>query len=88
MVTVTKHVAACIACQQQMYQAISPTGLLQPLLIPKTIWDDISMDFITGLSRSNGFDAILIMVDRLSKYAHFISLKHPFSAQIMVELFA
>ncbi|RDY04290.1 Alpha-N-acetylglucosaminidase, partial [Mucuna pruriens] len=63
------------------YQAVSLVGLLQPLPIPKAIWEDISMNFITGLPRSKGFDAILVIVDCLSKYAHFLLLKHLFSTK-------
>jgi len=43
------------------------------------IWDDISVDFITSLPKSKGYDAIFVVVDRLSKYGHFILLKHPYT---------
>ncbi|KAL8445758.1 hypothetical protein Emed_005387 [Eimeria media] len=65
-----------------------PAGLLHSLAIPANRWDSISMDFITGLPMtSNGNDAILVVVDRLSKMAHFIPLPVTATAQDVATLF-
>jgi hypothetical protein len=58
---------------------MSPTGLLQPLFVPDWKWDDISMDFITGLPTTpKGNDSIWVIVDRLTKSAHFLPVKNAF----------
>ncbi|WVZ17565.1 hypothetical protein V8G54_010547 [Vigna mungo] len=82
-----KFVQHCSICQQAKYAAVQPAGLLQPLPIPSQIWEDISMDFITGLPVSKGFTVILVIVDRLSKYAHFQPLKADYTSTQVADLF-
>ena len=60
-------------CQRHKYDSITPIELMQPLPVPHQIWDDVSMNFIEGLPKSKGCYNILVVIDRLSKYAHFIS---------------
>ncbi|XP_022154744.1 uncharacterized protein LOC111021922 [Momordica charantia] len=81
------YVEQCHTCQKNKNLVVAPTGLLQPLAIPDRIWEDISMDFIEGLPKSLGQDSIYVIVDRLSKYAHFIPLKHPFTAKTVAAVF-
>lgn len=84
---IKKYVEECLICQSNKSMAISPIGLLQPLEVPMRIWEEITMDFIEGLPRSEGCDAILVVVDRLSKYGHFLALKHPFTAKTVAAKF-
>ncbi|GJZ05333.1 retrotransposon-related protein [Tanacetum coccineum] len=65
----------------------SVIGLLQPLPIPTQIWHDISIYFVDALPMSQGKSTILVLVDRLSKYAHFIPVTHPYTAKTIAQLF-
>jgi len=85
---VQDYVKKCDVCQRQKYLAMSLTGLLQPLNVPNQVWEDVSLDFVTGLPRSKGYEAILVVVYRLSKYSHFILLKQPYTAKRVAKVFA
>lgn len=61
MKSVQNYVAQCLVCHRHKYQF--PAGLLHPLPIPAAVWDDISMDFITGLPKFAGYECILVVVD-------------------------
>ena len=77
---VEEFVKQCLVCQQVKHLNTHSPGLLQPLPIPQGVWQDISLDFIEGLPKSDGHEVILVVVDRFTKYAHFFALKHPYSA--------
>lgn len=75
-------------CQQAKHENCKYPGLLHLLPIPQDCWQDISMDFVEGLPKSNGYSVILVVVDKLTKYAHFISVKHPFTAAQFASCFS
>lgn len=84
---VKHHVAACDTYQRINYETIRKPGPLQPLPIPLQTWTNIAMDFIEGLPSIHGRNVILVVVDHLSKYGHFISTKHPYSAAKIDDVF-
>jgi len=84
-VAVEDFIKQCQICQQAKHLNTSPAGLLQPLPIPEGAWQDLSMDFIEGLPKSEGYTVILVVVDRFTKYAHFIPIKHPYTAHTIAQ---
>jgi hypothetical protein len=74
---VTSFVQQSNVCQHAKHLNTPPVGLLEPLPIPTGAWRDISMDFVEDLPTSEGFNVIMVIVDRYTKYAYFVPLKHP-----------
>ncbi|XP_058767801.1 uncharacterized protein LOC131641513 [Vicia villosa] len=74
-------IKTCQVCQKNKYMTSRKQGLLQPLNIPKMVWDELSMDFITHLPNSFGHTVIWVVCDRLTKFCHFIALPTKFSAK-------
>jgi hypothetical protein len=85
--SVEDFVKQCVVCQQAKHLHSKPAGLLQPLPIPEGIWRELTMDFVEGLPLSNGANVIMVVVDRLTKYAHLVPLKHPFTASTVAQVF-
>ncbi|CAH9120068.1 unnamed protein product [Cuscuta epithymum] len=77
----------CEVCAKTKPDGVPYPGLLQPLPIPDQAWSHISMDFIEGLPKSQGKDVILVVVDRLTKYGHFLPLSHPYTAHTVAKMF-
>ena len=84
---VRRYVAQCATCQQTKYDTKKSAGLLQPLPIPSQVWEDLSLDFVTGLPLSQGYTVILVVVDRFSKAAHFGALPTHHTAYKVAVLF-
>jgi hypothetical protein len=74
-------------CQRNKTPTTQPAGLLQPLDVPSQVWADISMDFIEGLPKVHDKSFVLTVVDRFSKYAHFIALSHPYTVASVTRAF-
>ncbi|KAK8951688.1 hypothetical protein KSP39_PZI004152 [Platanthera zijinensis] len=84
---VLTYIQQCTVCQRCKTDNQRPAGLLQPLPIPDRVWQDISMDFIDGLPKSKGKSTIFVVVDRLSKNAHFMAMSHPYTAASVAQVF-
>ena len=84
---VVEFVARCLVCQKTKVEHRKPYGELQSLDVPEWKWESISMDFVTGLPKTvSGHDAIWVIVDRLTKSAHFLPINIRFSLEKLAHL--
>nr|GEW64174.1 putative reverse transcriptase domain-containing protein [Tanacetum cinerariifolium] len=88
MQDIATYVGRYVICQQVKIKHQRASGLLQPLDIPVWKWDEISMDFVTGLPRTQKKnDAIWVVVDRLTKSAHYLPIRKDFSISRLADIF-
>src|SRR5690606_21086339 len=85
--TIDRYVRNCHTCTRIKPVRHAPYGFLKPLQVPQKRWDSLSMDFIVKLPNSEGFDAIYVVVDRLTKMAHFIATTSDVDAEGTARLF-
>ena len=85
---IAEFVSRCLICQQVKVEHQRPAGLLQFLPIPQWKWEKIMMDFVVELLRcQSGYDAIWVIVDRLTKSTHFLPMKNSESVEKLAELY-
>src|SRR3954470_10334173 len=85
---IARYVAECDVCRRIKAEHQRPAGTLQPISIPEWKWDHVEMDFVTGFPKSQkGNDAILVVIDRLSKVAHFLAVKETITASQLATLY-
>ncbi|GJZ23623.1 putative reverse transcriptase domain-containing protein [Tanacetum coccineum] len=85
---IATYISKCLTCAKVKAEHQRPSGLLQQLKIPEWKWDKIAMDLITKLPRSrSGHDAIWVIVDRLTKSAHFLAIREDFSTEKLARLY-
>ena len=84
---VAEFVQKCLTCQQVKAEHQKPAGMLQPLEIPQWKWEQITMDFVSGLPKTTtGHDSVWVIVDRLTKLAHFLPIKTTHTVDKLAEL--
>ncbi|WVZ84351.1 hypothetical protein U9M48_031391 [Paspalum notatum var. saurae] len=85
---IAKYVLECDVCKRVKADHLKPGGMLQPLNIPAWKWEDIHMDFVVGLPRTQkGYDSIWVIIDRFTKSAHFLPVKTVYRANTYAELY-
>jgi hypothetical protein len=85
---IAEYVSRCLTCQQVKAEHRRPPGMLQPLPVPEWKWEHITMDFVSGLPRTTGgHDSIWVIVDRLTKSAHFLPVRTTYSLNRLARLY-
>ncbi|KAH0609702.1 uncharacterized protein H6S33_012248 [Morchella sextelata] len=84
---IARYVRNCHTCQRSKPNTHGKLGVLRPLPIPEQPWQEVSMDFVTGLSESEGYDAIMVVVDRLTKMRHLLPCNTTINSEDVAQLY-
>ncbi|GKA42288.1 putative reverse transcriptase domain-containing protein [Tanacetum coccineum] len=85
---IAMYVSKCLTCAKVKAEHQKPSGLIQQLEIPVWKWERITIDFITNLPRTpSGYDSIWVIVDRLTKSAHFIPMNEKYKMEMLTRLY-
>ena len=85
---IAEYVAVCDVCQRVKAEHQKPARLLQPMPIAEWKWDKLGMDFITGFPKTRtGYDSIWVVVDWLTKVAHFIPVKTTYTSANLAKIY-
>ena len=85
---ISEFVTKCLVCQRVKTEYQVPSGLLQSIRIPEWKWDRITMDFVVGLPLTRRkHDSVWVVVDRLTKLAHFLPVRNDYSLDKLAELY-
>ncbi|KAJ0576646.1 putative nucleotidyltransferase, Ribonuclease H [Helianthus annuus] len=85
---IASYVSKCLTCSKVKAEHQRPSGLLEQPEIPVWKWDSIAMDFITKLPRtSSGHDSIWVIIDRLTKSAHFLPIREDFKVEKLARVY-
>ena len=83
-----EYMSKCLTCQQVKVEHQVPSNLLNPLPIPQWKWDNITMDFVFGFPLTQRkYDIVWVIVDRLTKSAHFLPVRLDYSMDRLAELY-
>lgn len=84
---IKNYVQQCLTCQQAKPERVPYPALLQPLPVPALPWEMVTKDFVEGLPTSGRYNCLLVVMDKLSKYGHFVPLHYPFTAETVADAF-
>ncbi|KAH0613403.1 uncharacterized protein H6S33_005289 [Morchella sextelata] len=84
---IARYLRNCDTCQRSKSNTHGKLGVLRSLPIPEQPWQEVSMDFVTGLPESEGYDAIMVVVDRLTKIRHLLPCNTTVNSEDVAQLY-